>query len=93
MLKPLDTDVKSSIKSNLVWFIFPKSLQIFQYISGKDKKNFAEQKYGLNLKNETFKKTALITPFRLQTFHRTSSITKYTSKAFIAFVVTSPGCV
>ena len=56
MLKPLDTDVKSSIKSNLVWFIFPKSLQIFQYISGKDKKNFAEQKYGLNLKNETFKK-------------------------------------
>ena len=45
---------------------------------------------GLISKNETFKKTTLINPFRLQTFHRTSSITKYTSKAFIAFVVTSP---
>ena len=34
-LKQLVTDVKSSIISNPVWFIFPKSLQIFQYISGK----------------------------------------------------------
>ena len=44
-------------------------------------------------KNETFKKTVLINSFTLQTFHRTSSITKYTSKVSIAFVIASPICV
>ena len=41
--------MKSSIRSNPVWFIFPKSLQIFQYISGK--KNL-QNKMGLISKNE-----------------------------------------
>ena len=77
--------MKSSIGSNPVWFIFPRSLQ---YIHGKN--NNLQNKMGLISKNETFKKTALINPFRLHTFHRTSSITKYTSKGFIAFFVTSP---
>ena len=71
-LKQLVTDVKSSIKSNPVWFIFQKSLQIFQYISEKKLIKICR---------------------RLQTFHWTSSITKYTFKSFIAFVVTSPACV
>jgi len=48
---------------------------------------------GLISKNETFLKILLINPFRLQNFHRTSSIAKYTSKVFIAFVVTSPACI
>jgi len=51
------------------------------------KLKFAEQN-GLDFQNETLKKTALMNFFRLQTYHRTSSITKYTSKASIAFVVT-----
>jgi len=69
-LKQLVTDMKSSIRSNPVWFIFPKSLQIFQYVSGKKK---LQNKNGLN---QTFLKTALINSFRLQIFHRTISITK-----------------
>jgi len=28
--------MKSSIRSNILWFIFSKSLQIFQYVSEKN---------------------------------------------------------
>ena len=37
-----------------VWFIFPKSLQIFQYISGKKNNKNLQNKMGLISKNETF---------------------------------------
>jgi len=55
--------------------------------------NNLQNKMGLISKNETLKKTVVINSFTLQTFHRAISITKYTSKAFIALVVTSPACV
>ena len=54
--------------------------------------NNLQNKMGLMSKNETLKKTPLINSFIHQTFHRSSSITKYTSKAFIAFVVISAAC-
>ena len=70
-LKQFVTDMKSSVRSNLVWFIFPKSPQIFQYAIGKNYN--LQNKMGLISKNEML---MLINFFRLQNFHRTSSITK-----------------
>jgi len=44
--KQLVTDMTSSIRSNPAQFIFPKSIQIFQYASGK---KIAEQNGLINL--------------------------------------------
>ena len=51
MLKKLVTDVKSSLRSNTLWLIFPKSVQIFPVCHAVEKNNLQNKMGWQNLPN------------------------------------------